>query len=971
MPTLPFIGRSTDLLYNTEPIFSRLVLPILGRYRLATLATCHMASLVNKMKGINKTKFKIKDANNDEEHDFEQYEEPKKWFEELPEDPKDFKEVTEQILIEVKDEAKKCHDTEVANFNAKISKTNPNYQWMKTVMTKGTISDKIAAHTLSIQDNPVCNLERIRNLVGMVKVGKKKECTAVIDTLRELFLTDLLLPNRKLKSFHQRPLSLLNKLSSGNAITRRKLLSIWYFEDQLKEIYTQFVLALNTVSHDTVDNNKEKAISAMYKLLAGNCEQEKNLLTYIVNKLGDPSQKVASKAIYCLTQLLSEHSNMQEVVLNEIEKLLFRPNISTKAQYYSLCFLSQYHLSHEACDVARRLIEVYFSFFKSCVKKGEVDSRMMSALLMGINRAYPYAKLEFEKVSEHIDTMYRLVHMANFNISLQTLTVLYQVSDIKNTINDRFYSALYKKLADPQLIITTHQAMLLSLIYKALLKDTEVNRVKMFVKRLLQISLYTQPSFTCGIMYLVSQLIGKKKDALALILKQATVDGLDEDDDEGEEKYHDVKEEVDVDECQSIEIKQEVEDVEIKEEIAKEDNTPTTIDAHPIEIKDEPEDSKPDVELLDVSLNGAPSWYHCRNTMNKQKPNSHSKYDALTRNPLYGGGEFCGYIELYMLKNYFHPTISLYASYILNGESVRYSGDPLKDFTLIRFLDRFVFKNPKKVEGKLGVDPTFGKRKLYRPKGVKLLNVNSAGYLKESQQNIPEDELFVYSYLQQKYRHRKIEEEDDSDLESVQSEEFEEMLDKMAGVKDDDEDIDFMVGNKDEDEESDEDISDEDDSIDEADFDDDLDDELNADEFGELADLEEDDKELIGGLDDDDDEDIEFLEDDVSKKSKKNKFKKNGEDLSSLFASAEEFATLLEEEGSSKVKPGGSNVYSNKDKADAKQIAWEDKRNVWLKGFNRVMGSGGGKKFGSKGKQFGNKRPHQSNKGNKQKKLKK
>lgn len=51
---------------------------------------------------------------------------------------------------------------------------------MKTVMSKGTVSDRIAANTVSIQDNPVCNLENIRNLVGMVKVGKKKECVSVI-----------------------------------------------------------------------------------------------------------------------------------------------------------------------------------------------------------------------------------------------------------------------------------------------------------------------------------------------------------------------------------------------------------------------------------------------------------------------------------------------------------------------------------------------------------------------------------------------------------------------------------------------------------------------------------------------------------------------------------------------------------------------------------------------------------------------
>lgn len=60
------------------------------------------------------------------------------------------------------------------------SRSNSNFKWMQTVMLKGTVSDKIAANTVTIQDNPICNLENIRNLVGMVKVGKKKECVVAI-----------------------------------------------------------------------------------------------------------------------------------------------------------------------------------------------------------------------------------------------------------------------------------------------------------------------------------------------------------------------------------------------------------------------------------------------------------------------------------------------------------------------------------------------------------------------------------------------------------------------------------------------------------------------------------------------------------------------------------------------------------------------------------------------------------------------
>lgn len=51
---------------------------------------------------------------------------------------------------------------------------------MKTVMNKGTVSDKIASHTVMIQNDPVHNLELLRSFVGMVKVAKKKECIGVM-----------------------------------------------------------------------------------------------------------------------------------------------------------------------------------------------------------------------------------------------------------------------------------------------------------------------------------------------------------------------------------------------------------------------------------------------------------------------------------------------------------------------------------------------------------------------------------------------------------------------------------------------------------------------------------------------------------------------------------------------------------------------------------------------------------------------
>ena len=92
------------------------------------------------------------------------------------------------------------------------------------------------------------------------------------------------------------------------------------------------------------------------------------LLTYIVNKLGDPNHKVGSKVIYTLTKLLEIHPNMREVVMDEVEKVIFRSNISKRAQYYSICFLTQFCLGGGDSKIANKLMSIYLALFKACVK---------------------------------------------------------------------------------------------------------------------------------------------------------------------------------------------------------------------------------------------------------------------------------------------------------------------------------------------------------------------------------------------------------------------------------------------------------------------------------------------------------------------------------------------------------------------------------------------------------------------------
>ncbi len=60
------------------------------------------------------------------------------------------------------------------------------------------------------------------------------------------------------------------------------------------------------------------APQTIYDLLCRKAEAEAKLLSGLVNKLGDPSRKVASKAGYLLSQLLLQHPAMKPVVVREV-----------------------------------------------------------------------------------------------------------------------------------------------------------------------------------------------------------------------------------------------------------------------------------------------------------------------------------------------------------------------------------------------------------------------------------------------------------------------------------------------------------------------------------------------------------------------------------------------------------------------------------------------------------------------------
>ncbi|XP_053378190.1 CCAAT/enhancer-binding protein zeta-like [Mercenaria mercenaria] len=388
-----------------------------------------------------------------------------------------------------------------------------------------------------------------------------------------------------------------------------------------------------------------------------------------------------------------------------------------------------------------------------------------------------------------------------------------------------------------------------------------------------------------------------------------------------------------------------------------------------------------------------PSWVHRANLNHKSEK---VDYDPYHRNPQYCHAENECIWELENFTLHYHPSVSLFAKQILKGEIVQYTGDPLQDFTLIRFLDRFVYKNPKKKE-QIEEKAVSLSRKQTVPTGIKGLPVTSEQFLRLEEKRVPADDVFLHRYFQQKaVKDEKKLEDEDSDVESVTDAEFDDFLDKYEGQLDghDFSNIDFssefgkkkMKGDNDEDDDDDDDLDD-DLSDEEIDFEDDelakaFRDEMEGDDSEDNEDSDDDDEMGVfadadnfaeefasdnegeqGGFNE---EDIEFSDDDddfadfmpKGKKRKaaedtqsglrKGKKSKHG-DGGGLYAAAEQFSAVMDDTAGSKMNMIGSDALSNTDKADVKQLKWEVERDRWLKGGNKKHFKKGGGKFSKKG----------------------
>src|SRR5215471_10523593 len=84
--------------------------------------------------------------------------------------------------------------------------SSSSHKFYSTIVSSGTLSDKISALTLAVQESPLHNTKALETLVGLARKRSRAQAVEVLRSLKDLFAQGTLLPgDHKLKSFANQP----------------------------------------------------------------------------------------------------------------------------------------------------------------------------------------------------------------------------------------------------------------------------------------------------------------------------------------------------------------------------------------------------------------------------------------------------------------------------------------------------------------------------------------------------------------------------------------------------------------------------------------------------------------------------------------------------------------------------------------------------------------------------------------------
>ncbi|PIN01186.1 hypothetical protein CDL12_26307 [Handroanthus impetiginosus] len=567
----------------------------------------------------------------------------------------------------------------------------------------------------------------------------------------------------------------------------------------------------------------------------------------------------------------------------------------------------------------------------------EMDSRLLSALLTGVNRAFPFVSSDEadDLIQVHTPLLFQLVHSKNFNVGVQALMLLDKISSKNQIVSDRFYRALYAKLLVPAAMNSSKEEMFIALILRAMKNDININRVAAFSKRLLQVALQLPPQYACGFLFLLSEVLKARPPLWNMMLQSEAAD-------EDLEHFEDITENEDNQAIPAPD-KRDNKGCDADTMNRSDDDSDTPLDESDSSTSGSEEDGLSDLGNL-LGGEGLGKLDESKSTSNNevhniQRPTLPGGYNPRHREPTFCNAERVGWWELMVLASHVHPSVAAMARTLLSGVNIVYNGNPLSDLSFGAFLDKFMEKKPKPSawHGASQIEPAKKIDMNHQLIGAEILSLAESDVP-------PEDVVFHKFYMskmnsskkpKKKKKKRTPEDEAAEELYAVDgdegasdNEEIEDTLDSSAPSLEADGEYDYDDLDKTANEDDEDLIGDETDE--ETEIPSDIDDEEIEDGEASPGEISDDDNEdvAIGEADDGSD-----FEDSFEEKEKKRKSSKNSGDFDdsfeekkkkrkssknsgvSPFASLEDYQHLMEDEAS---EPN-SNTHKKKGKSKKKK----------------------------------------------------
>lgn len=403
-------------------------------------------------------------------------------------------------------------------------KNNTESEWINTVLKKGTISDKLAAHTLLIHEGR--SWSSLNALIDMVDPRKcRRQCLMAMTTLKELFLESL------------------NLTKKNCQITSEE------DKKKVRFYYTRFIDQLNLVAFDNLEETRKKAIWVLSQLLTRHCENKEYIIEKLVDKLGDRVPKLATTAGHLVEKAINaERQEVRIKAIKCVQRFLRRSNQSASARYYAVSLLTRIKLIKGSHEMANDLIQTYLELYTTLTKENKIETRFMSTILVGIHRAYPYSHLKNDIFEQHLQALYTLVHRVNFRMSVVAMVLIKNIVSkraqlLKMPIEDRFFNLIFSQLIRPDLQSCSRQEAFINLLLTTINEDKVLARREAFIKRILQVALNSGPELAQSLLSAVTKIKGFKTSLNAKAQEEGNEDGQsssndqeDDDDDDNEDK---------------------------------------------------------------------------------------------------------------------------------------------------------------------------------------------------------------------------------------------------------------------------------------------------------------------------------------------------------------------------------------------------------------------------------------------------